>query len=164
MKCQKDANGTFSVPSHGSQTDLMEALHTAYLFGNLHNDQGQPCTFKEIVNHACRRLFAHPVPSNPTALASRGRYRKGVKRQSFFDRYCLLQSHGKGCRPLLQLVSKAPERHSTSLILLPQRQGNETARSPMMESGRSVFLLTFTSLTEEHECKKEHVHLQAEYA
>jgi hypothetical protein len=92
---------------HGSQTDLMEALHTAYLFGNLHNDQGQPCTFKEIVNHACR-LFAHPVPSNPTALASRGRYRKGVKRQSFFDRYCLLQSHGKGCRPLLQLVSKAP--------------------------------------------------------
>ena len=92
---------------HGSFIDLMEALHTAYVFGNLHDEQGQPYMFKEIVSHVCR-LFAHPVPHNPTAIASRGRYRKGVKQLSFFDRYCLLRHNDKGFRPLLHLVSKAP--------------------------------------------------------
>ncbi len=92
---------------HSTFVDLLEALHTAYIFGDLCDEEGQPCSFKEMVRRACR-LFGRRVPHNPTAMATRAVNRKGVKQRSFFDRYCMIRRRNHGDRPLSALVSKAP--------------------------------------------------------
>lgn len=78
----------------GTTTDLMEALHTAFLTQRLRDAMGQPYSFRALVNDACRLLHVR-VPSNPYEYATRGRRRKGQVNYSYMERYqYMLQVRG----------------------------------------------------------------------
>ncbi len=78
----------------GTMTDLMEALHTAFLTQQLRDGMGQPYSFRALVSNACRLLHLR-VPSNPYEYATRGKSRKGQVNISYMERYqYLLQVRG----------------------------------------------------------------------
>lgn len=70
----------------GTSTDLMEALHAAYSTGQLQDEQGICLTFRTIVSRVCSVLHVGQ-PHNPYECASRGRRRKGMRMNSFMERY-----------------------------------------------------------------------------
>ena len=90
----------------GSRSDLMEALHTAYLLGEVCDEQGQPYSFAAMVSRACELLHC-PVPHNPSAIAARARGRKGVRQTSFFERYCcMMRSESGPALPLHRMLRR----------------------------------------------------------
>ena len=90
----------------GSRSDLIEALHTAYLLGEVCDEHGHPYSFAAMVGHACKLLHC-PVPRNPSAIAARARERKGVRQTNFFDRYCrMMRCDGDSTLPLHRMLRR----------------------------------------------------------
>lgn len=73
----------------GTRVDLMEALHVAYLTGDLTDEWGIMMTFNSIVRRVCRVLHVQ-MPSNPYEMAARGSHRKGMQMNTYMERYTRL--------------------------------------------------------------------------
>lgn len=71
----------------GSMTDLVEAAHIVYEQGRICDETGHACSFGRLVSRACRSLNVKE-PANPRRTAYKARQRKGIRRESFFTRYC----------------------------------------------------------------------------
>lgn len=69
-----------------STTDLLEAIYTAYMSGNIYDESGRPCSFKELVHSACRALHV-AEPANPRSYIYRAQNRKGIRQEPFIKRY-----------------------------------------------------------------------------
>lgn len=79
----------------GTRTDLVEALHLIYIYGDIRDEYGELEHFKRLVHHFFT-LFDLKTPINPHALL-----RNASKRQvSFLDRYCWLLFEGREEKPL----------------------------------------------------------------
>lgn len=90
----------------GTKTDLLEALHIAYVEGSIVDREGCLCTFSHITAQVCSVLHVS-VPHNPRAYVARAACRKGVYRRTFLDRY-LYQWHEQGVgQPLHEEVGEA---------------------------------------------------------
>ncbi len=76
-----------------SVTDLMEAAHNAYSEGCLRHADGQPLTFRQIVELTCRRMGIG-VPRNPRSRAARAAMRKGMRGNSLLECYRLWLAAG----------------------------------------------------------------------
>jgi len=83
-----------SVGWHGTRTELMEALHDAYLSGVFRRGDGRAASYKDIVAVFCR-MFGLPRPRNPYARASRSRLKRGVKAEPFGTRFVAAMREGR---------------------------------------------------------------------
>lgn len=88
----------------GTTADLMEAAHTAYTEGCLLHADGQPLTYGQIVERACRQLNVRQ-PANPRSLARRAEQRKGIRSTTLLDRYRHKLRCGRPDSPMAQCVS-----------------------------------------------------------
>lgn len=73
----------------GSKTDLIELTYEMFAYGDPTDAQGRPCSFVSMVAKVCSILHIVP-PGNPYSLVRSARFRKGIKQQSFFSRYCFM--------------------------------------------------------------------------
>ncbi|MCR4852635.1 MAG: hypothetical protein K5893_03490 [Prevotella sp.] len=96
----------------GTQTDLMEALHLAYIYGRMTNDDGELVNFSELVKMACNVLHVKE-PRNPWAKVGRAGVRKGVRRSSLMKRYNALIDKDPKAQPLRQFVVR---KQTTELV------------------------------------------------
>lgn len=69
-----------------SVADLMEVVLLAYMEGTIIDDNGCPCTFKRMAMQACDRLHVR-MPRYARRAATEARQRKGVRVNSFLERY-----------------------------------------------------------------------------
>jgi hypothetical protein len=84
---------TGAARCEASVTDLMEAAHNAYSEGCLRHADGQPLTFRQIVELTCRRMGIG-VPRNPRSRAARAAMRKGMRGNSLLECYRLWLAAG----------------------------------------------------------------------
>ena len=87
----------------GSRSDLLEALHIAYLYGRLIDEEGQLLTFRDIVERSCIILHL-PILRNPWATVVRAKGRKGLRQTTFFERYCHQRHREPRREPIMSLV------------------------------------------------------------
>ncbi len=94
----------------GTTTDLLEAAYRVYLSNSVRNRQGCPCTFRHIADEICKKL-QRTLPNHPTSYVYRAQHRKGVRRESFFTRYCWIWEHEDPEQPLMHFVAaeKSPQ-------------------------------------------------------
>lgn len=89
----------------GTKTDLVELTYEMFALGNPIDAHGCPCSFVSMVAKVCSILHVVP-PGNPYSLVRSARYRKGVKQQSFFSRYCWMLFRKRHRNPLHELLRR----------------------------------------------------------
>jgi hypothetical protein len=99
-------NDTHTLRWTGTQSDLMEIVHTAYLDNVFFNDNGNPETFISLVRRVCDTLHVS-VPANPRAVAYQARCRKGFRQLPFLERYASMLYRSHVSQPLNKLITKA---------------------------------------------------------
>ena len=87
----------------GSRSDLLEALHIAYVYGRLIDEDGQLLTFRAIVDRTCTILHL-PGLRNPWATVERAKGRKGMRQTTFFERYCHQRHREPRREPITSLI------------------------------------------------------------
>ena len=88
-----------------NKTDLMELAHVAYMTEMVKDGQGRPYKFAAIAHRLCSVLHV-PMPYNPYSVAYNARTRKGVRQQTFFDRYCWMMYFRKISNPLNGMIKR----------------------------------------------------------
>lgn len=89
----------------GTQSDLIELLHTVYLDGVFIDERGCPETFASLVRRVCTTLHVK-IPANPRATAFSARSRKGFHQRPLLERYCAMLYHNHVSEPLLTMTTK----------------------------------------------------------
>lgn len=83
----------------GSQSDLMEMVYTVYISGLRRDDSGSLMTLTALTKSYFGMMHIK-CPSNPHALASRARNRKGSRCSTMLERFCW-KHYVKGSRQAL---------------------------------------------------------------
>lgn len=89
----------------GTMMDLMEVTHIAYIQGALHDENGRTSSFYSAARRICDKLQVTP-PANPHSYARRAELRKGIRENTFIERYKWLMFKEGVERPLARIVRR----------------------------------------------------------
>lgn len=72
---------------NGTRTDLLEALHLIYIYGELKDETGRLAKLTHLIQFYFAK-FGLQCPNNPHALIRNAAMRKNKQQIAFLERYC----------------------------------------------------------------------------
>ncbi len=84
---------------NGTKTDLLEALHLIYIYGEIKDETGRLAKLTHLIQ-TYFGMFRLSCPGNPHALIRNAAMRKNKQQIAFLDRYCWQLFERKNENPL----------------------------------------------------------------